>query len=406
MGLLSKEQLRQFIKENDFKSPEDIQAALKEVFASTMQEMLEAEMETHLGYAKHAVKDKTTDNSRNGHSHKSITSEYGEVDVAVPRDRKGEFDPLIVKKHQTNTVGIEEQVIALYARGISTRDIQAHLEHLYGVDVSPTLVSNLTDKLLPMIKEWQNRPLNPVYAVVFMDAIHYKVKQDGQVVSKASYMVVGIDLDGRKDVLGMWIGENESAKFWLSVLTELQGRGVEDILIACVDNLKGFSEAISATYPKADIQKCVVHQIRNSLKYAAAKDYKKITADLKPIYKANTEETALVALDQFEETWGKKYPIIARSWRNNWTELSTFFRYPQQMRKIIYTTNLIEGYHRQLRKVTKGKSMFPTDDSLVKMLYLATMEVTRKWTMRVSNWGEIFSQLAIHFEERLKPYLH
>ncbi|WP_206922180.1 IS256 family transposase, partial [Alicyclobacillus suci] len=206
MSLLSREQLRQFIKENDFKSPEDIQAALKEVFASTMQEMLEAELETHLGYAKHAVKDKMTDNSRNGHSHKSITSEYGEVDISVPRDRKGEFDPLIIKKHQTNTVGIEDQVIALYARGMSTRDIQAHLEHLYGVDVSPTLVSNITDKLLPMIKEWQNRPLNPVYAVVFMDAIHYKVKQDGQVVSKASYMIVGIDLDGRKDVLGMWIG--------------------------------------------------------------------------------------------------------------------------------------------------------------------------------------------------------
>ncbi len=244
-----------------------------------------------------------------------------------------------------------------------------------------------------------------VYAVVFMDAIHYKVKQEGQVVSKASYMVVGIDLEGRKDVLGMWIGEKEPAKFWLTVLTELKGRGFEDILIACVDNHKGFSEAISATYPKADAQKCVVHQIRNSLKYATAKDYKKITTDLKPIYKANTEAAALEALDQFEEAWGKKYPIIVRSWLKNWIELSTFFRYPQEMRKIIYTTNIIEGYHRQLCKVTKGKSMFPTDDSLVKMLYLATMEVTRKWTMRVHNWGEILSQLAIHFEARLKPYL-
>jgi len=405
MTKVSKEFLQQFIKENDLKSTEDVQAALRDLFASTMQGMLEAELETHLGYAKHDTRSKQTDNSRNGHSRKTLTSEYGDVEIAVPRDRKGEFEPEIVQKNQTNTVGIEEQVIALYARGVSTRDIQAHLHQLYGLDVSPTLISNITDKLLPMIKEWQSRPLHSVYAVVFLDAIHYKVKQDGQVVNKAAYMVVGIDLEGQKDVLGIWIGENESAKFWLTVLNELKGRGVEDILITCVDNLKGFSEAISACYPKSDIQKCVVHQIRNSLKYVSYKDFKAVTAALKPIYKASTEEAALDELDKFEAAWGAKYPLVVKSWRGNWDELSTFFRYPAEMRRMIYTTNLIEGYHRQLRKVTKGKSIFPTDESLTKMLYLATMDVTKKWTMRVQNWGMILSQLTIYFPERVEPYI-
>lgn len=406
MALVSKDQLRQFIRDNNLKSTDDVQAALRDLFASTMQEMLEAELEAELGYAKHDTKNKTTDNSRNGYSRKTLTSEYGEVEIAVPRDRKGEFEPQIIKKHQTNTAGIEEQIIAMYARGVSTRDIQSHLYQLYGLEVSPTLISNITDKLLPLIREWQNRPLQTVYAVVFLDAIHYKVKQDGQVVNKAAYMVVGIDLEGCKDVLGIWIGENESSKFWLTVLNELKSRGVEDILITCVDNLKGFSEAISACYPKTDIQKCIVHQIRNSLKYVSYKDYKAVAAGLKPIYKASTEEAAKAELDRFEQTWGAKYPIVIRSWRNNWDELATFFRYPSEMRRLIYTTNLIEGYHRQLRKVTKGKSIFPTDESLTKMLYLATIEVTKRWTMRVKDWGQILSQLSIYFAERLDPYIN
>ena len=405
MGMVSKEQLRQFIKENNLKSVEDVQGALRDLFASTMQEMLEAELDTTLGYAKHDIRKKGTDNSRNGHSRKTLSSEYGEVEIAVPRDRKGEFEPEIIKKHQRKSAGIEEQIIAMYARGVSTRDIQSHLHELYGLEVSPTLISNVTDKLLPLIKEWQNRPLQTVYAAVFLDAIHYKVKQEGRVVSKAAYMVIGIDLEGQKDVLGMWIGENESSKFWLTVLNDLKGRGVEDILIISVDNLKGFSEAISACYPKTDIQKCVVHQIRNSLKYVSYKDYKAVTAALKPIYKANTEEAARAELDQFEESWGIKYPVVIRSWRNNWDELSTFFRYPVEMRKLVYTTNMIESYHRQLRKVTKGKSIFPTNDSLTKMLYLATMEVTKRWTIRVQNWGQILSQLSIYFGERLDPYI-
>jgi len=401
----SRDQVKAFIKDNDLKTMADVQSALKELFADTLQEMLEAELDHELGYAKHDVANKQTTNSRNGKSKKTITSEYGEQEIRVPRDRNGEFEPMIVKKHQSNVTGIEDQIIAMYAKGVSTRDIQDHLSNLYGIEVSPTMISNVTNKLIPLIKEWQNRPLQGVYAVVFMDAIHFKVKQDGAIVNKAAYMVIGIDLDGNKDVLGMWIGENESSKFWLSVLNDLRNRGVGDILITCVDNLNGFSQAISACFPKTEIQKCVIHQIRNSTRYVSYKDLKKVTADLKPIYKAATEDMALVELDRFEETWGSKYPLIVRSWRTNWDEIGTFFKYPPEIRKLIYTTNMIESYHRQLRKVTKGKSIFPTDESLLKMLYLATMDVTRKWTGRVQNWGQILLQLSVFFPDRISPHL-
>lgn len=405
MGLWTKEQLRTFIKENKLVTAQDAQNALKELFAETLQEMLEAELDTHLGYEKHEVKAKMTPNSRNGKSKKTVVSEYGEQEIAVPRDRMGEFEPVVVQKHQKNVTGIEDQIIALYAKGVSTREIQDHLQNLYGIEVSPTLISNVTNKIVPLIKEWQNRPLQGVYAVVYMDAIHFKVKQDGAIVNKAAYMVIGIDLDGNKDVLGMWIGENESSKFWLSVLNDLRNRGVQDILIICVDNLSGFSEAIVACYPKTEIQKCIIHQIRNSTRYVSYKDLKKVTADLKPIYKAATEEGALLELDRFEEVWGVKYPLIVRSWRTNWEELSTFFKYPPEIRKLIYTTNMIESYHRQLRKVTKGKSIFPTDEALLKMLYLATMDVTRKWTGRVQNWGQMLLQLSVFFPDRISNYL-
>ncbi|MFR9709538.1 IS256 family transposase [Paenibacillus sp. MB22_1] len=398
--------MRAFIKENKLvTAPQDAQNALKELFAETLQEMLEAELDTHLGYEKHEVKAKMTPNSRNGKSKKTMVSEYGEQEIAVPRDRMGEFEPVVVQKHQKNVTGIEDQIIALYAKGVSTREIQDHLQNLYGIEVSPTLISNVTNKIVPLIKEWQNRPLQGVYAVVYMDAIHFKVKQDGAIVNKAAYMVIGIDLDGNKDVLGMWIGENESSKFWLSVLNDLRNRGVQDILIICVDNLSGFSEAIAACYPKTEIQKCIIHQIRNSTRYVSYKDLKKVTADLKPIYKAATEEGALLEMDRFEEVWGAKYPLIVRSWRNNWVELSTFFKYPPEIRKLIYTTNMIESYHRQLRKVTKGKSIFPTDEALLKMLYLATMDVTRKWTGRVQNWGQMLLQLSVFFPDRVSNYL-
>ncbi|MBN2981046.1 MULTISPECIES: IS256 family transposase [Cohnella] len=405
MGLWTKEQLRSFIKENNLVTAQDAQNALKDLFAETLQEMLEAEMDTHLGYSKHDVQNKQTKNSRNGKSKKIVTSEYGDQEIAVPRDRLGEFEPLVVKKHQSNVTGIEDQIVALYAKGVSTREIQDHLQNLYGLEVSPTFISNVTNKIIPLIKEWQNRPLQGVYAVVFLDAIHFKVKQDGAIVNKAAYMVIGIDMDGNKDVLGMWIGENESAKFWLSVLNDLKNRGVQDILITCVDNLTGFSQAISACYPKTEIQKCIIHQIRNSTRYVSYKDLKKVTADLKPIYKAATEEMALLELDRFEETWGAKYPLIVRSWRSNWDELATFFKYPPELRKLIYTTNMIESYHRQLRKVTKGKSIFPSDEALLKMLYLVTMDVTRKWTGRVQNWGQMLLQLSVFFPDRIGQHL-
>lgn len=405
MGLWTKEQLRAFIKENKLVTAKDAQDALKDLFAETIQEMLEAEMDTHLGYEKHEKADKTNRNSRNGKSHKTITSEYGDQEIVVPRDRQGEFEPLVVKKYQSNVTGIEDQIIALYAKGVSTREIQDHLHQLYGIEVSPTLISNVTNKIMPLVKEWQNRPLQSVYAVVFLDAIHFKVKQDGAIVNKAAYMVIGIDLDGNKDVLGMWIGEHESAKFWLSVLNELKNRGVQDILITCVDNLTGFSQAISACYPQTEIQKCIIHQIRNSTRYVSYKDLKKVTADLKPIYKAVTEEAARVELDRFEEVWGAKYPLMVQSWRKNWEELSTFFKYPPEIRKLIYTTNIIESYHRQLRKVTKGKSIFPSDEALLKMLYLSTMDVVRKWTGRVQNWGQMLLQLSVFFPERVGRHL-
>jgi putative transposase len=407
MGMFTREQLKSFIQENDIKTAGDIQNALKNLFADTLQEFMEAELDTHLGYAKHDTKNKKTSNSRNGKMPaKTVMTEMGDIEVRTPRDREGDFEPQIVKKHQNDLSGMESQIISMYAKGMSTRDIQAHYNHIYGVNLSPTLVSNITDRILPQVQQWQNRPLQQVYAVVFMDAIHYKVRQDNAIVSKAAYMVIGIDLEGHKDVLGMWVGENESAKFWLGVLNDLKSRGVKDILINCVDNLNGFSEAIAAVYPQTDVQKCIVHQIRNSMKHVSYKDLKTVAAALKPIYKAVNEQAAAAAMEAFEEQWGKKYPHAVRSWRANWTELTAFFQYPEELRKIIYTTNVIESYHRQLRKVTKGKTIFPNDESLLKMLYLSTMDVMQKWTGKVQSWGQIILQLTIHFGERITPYIH
>lgn len=403
--LWTKEQLRAFIKENNLVSAADAQAALKELFKDTLQEMLEAELDTDLGYSKSEKAGKSEENRRNGHGKKTVRSAYGELDLTVPRDRNGTFDPIVVKKHQKNITGIEDQILALYAKGVSTRDIQDHLNQLYGVEVSPTMISNVTSKILPMVKEWQNRPLLQSYAIVFLDAIHFKVRQDGFIQNKAAYMAIGVDLDGNKDVLGMWIGESESSKFWLSVLNELKNRGVQDILIVCVDNLSGFSEAIRASFPATEIQKCIVHQIRNSVRYVSYKDLKKVTSDLKPIYQAASEDLGKAELQAFNEKWGTKYPLIVRSWENNWSEISTFFKYPPEIRKIIYTTNMIESYHRQLRKVTKGKSLFPSDEALLKSLYLATQDVLRKWTGRIQNWGQILLQLSVYFPDRVESQL-
>jgi transposase-like protein len=289
----------------------------------------------------------------------------------------------------------------MYGKGMSTRDITDHLYNIYGIEASPTFISGLTDKILPMIQEWQNRPLELVYPIVFMDAIHYKVRQDNRVVNKAAYAVIGVNMSGMKDVLGIWIGENETSKYWLKVLTELRNRGVSDILIASVDGLNGFSEAIKAVFPRAEIQRCIIHQIRNSSKYVSYKDLKEFNKDLKVVYTAVNEHAALAELDRFEEKWGSKYSIAIRSWRNNWSELSTFFKYPEEIRRIIYTTNAMESYNRQLRKVTKSKSIFPSDESLNKMLYLATVDITKKWTQSIRGWSLILAQLCIYFEDRV-----
>lgn len=405
MTFFTDDQIRDLIKQKNLKTAGDVQEMLKEMFGKTLEQMLEAELENELGYSRYNYQEKDTDNSRNGHSKKKVRSDYGELDLQIPRDRNSEFDPVVVPKNQRDISGIEDQIISMYAKGMTVRDIQEHLKNIYGMDASPTLISNITDKLLPVIKEWQNRPLGEVYPMVFMDAIHYKVRVDGHIASKAAYIAIGVGLGGYKEVLGIWIGENESAKFWLNVLNELKNRGVKDILILSVDNLSGISEAIRASFPHTQIQKCIVHQIRNSAKYVSYKDLKQFTADLKPVYKAVSEEAGLAALDAFDEKWGGKYPLAVKSWRNNWSEVSTFFRYPVEIRKLIYTTNMIESFHRQLRKVTKSKSVFPTDEALLKMLYLATMDVERKWTMKIPNWGMVVSQFSIYFEDRLKDFV-
>ena len=394
--------IRELLQVSGVSSMEDIQSLFKETIAEFMEDGLEAELTEELGYSKYDYKNKETENSRNGHSSKKLRTSYGEVDISIPRDRKGEFEPQLLKKNQSSiSQDIEEKILSMYAKGMSTGDIEAHIRDIYGLDVSDTTVSRITDKILPVAKEWQQRPLESIYAVVFLDAIHYHVRSEGQVVKKAVYIAIGIDLDGRKDVLGMWVGENESAKYWATILNGLRNRGVEDIFIACTDNLTGFSAAIEAVFPKTEIQNCIVHQIRNSTRYVSYKDLKALVADLKAVYAAVDENTALDALETFAERWDKKYPKISSSWRDNWPNLSTYFKYPQEIRRLIYTTNAIEGFNRQLRKVTKSKSVFPTDDSLLKMLYLAMVDITKKWTGRRQDWSIIHAQLAVYFAQRM-----
>ena len=384
------------------RSMEDIQNLFKDMIGSFVENGLEGELEDELGYGKYEYQNKETDNSRNGHSEKTLKTSFGEVDIKVPRDRKGEFEPELVKKQQTSLSGdIEEKILSMYSKGMSVSDIEGHIRDIYGLEISDSAISRITDKILPVVREWQARPLASVYAVVYLDAIHFHVRAEGQIVKKAVYIAIGLDMDGRRDVLGMYIGENESAKFWLTVLNNLKNRGVSDILIACVDGLTGFPNAIEAVYPRTELQKCVIHQIRNTTRFVSYKEIKPLLADLKRVYAAVDEQTALNELDRFEELWGKKYPKIGRSWRENWAGLSTYFKYPGEIRRIIYTTNTIEGFNRQLRKVTKAKPVFPTDDSLLKMLYLATMDITKKWTGRRQDWGLIHSQLEIFFADRL-----
>ena len=394
--------IRELLLSSNISSMEDIQDLFKETIAEFMESGLEAELDDELGYGRYDYRNKDTDNSRNGHSSKTLRTSYGDVEVAVPRDRKGEFEPQILKKNQTSiSQDIEEKILSMYAKGMTTGDIETHIQDIYGIEVSDTTISRITDKILPIAKEWQQRPLEAVYAVVFLDAIHYHVRSEGQIVKKAVYIALGINLDGRKDVLGMWVGENESAKYWATVLNGLKNRGVEDIFIACTDNLTGFSAAIGAVFPKTEIQNCIIHQLRNSSKYVSYKDIKALMADLRSVYAAVDEPAALDALDAFSTKWETKYPKISRSWRENWANLSTYFKYPQEVRRLIYTTNSIEGFNRQLRKVTKTRSVFPTDDSLFKMLYLAMVDITKKWTGRQRDWSKIHAQLSIYFAERM-----
>ena len=394
--------IRELLDMSNITSMDDIQNLFKETIAEFMEDGLETELDDELGYSRYDYCNKNTENSRNGHSSKTLRTSFGDVAVAVPRDRKGEFEPQLLKKNQTSiSQDIEEKILSMYAKGMTTGDIEAHIHDIYGVDVSDTTVSRITDKILPVAKEWQQRPLEAVYAVVFLDAIHYHVRSEGHIVKKAVYIAIGIDLDGHKDVLGMWVGENESAKYWATVLNSLRNRGIEDIFIACTDNLCGFSTAIEAVFPKTEIQNCIIHQIRNSSKYVSYKDLKALMADLKAVYAAVDEDAALMALDTFSEHWDKKYPTISQSWRANWANLSTYFKFPQELRRLIYTTNAIEGFNRQLRKVTKAKSVFPTDESLFKMLYLAMMDITKKWTGRRQDWSMIHAQLAVYFEDRM-----
>jgi transposase-like protein len=378
---------------------------MQRLFGNIIQQFLEAEMEEHLGREKYEKLGTSDKNYRNGHSSKNIRTSFGEVDVDIPRDRKAEFEPKIVKKYETVCNELDKKVIGLYARGMSVDDIKSEIDELYGVDISPAMISKITDKVMDTATAWQNRSLDPLYPIIYMDAVHFKVREEHKIVSKAAYIAMALDIKGHKDILGIWIGEQEGAKFWLSVCNDLKNRGVKDIILACMDGLKGLPEAIKVVFPEVNIQTCIIHQIRNSIKYIASKDMKAFMKDLKAVYKAVNETMATQALQSLESIWGDKYSIVIQSWNNNWTNLSTYFNFPPDIRKIIYTTNALEGFNRQLRKYTKVRTTFPTDDSLRKALYLATEQIMLKWTSPAQNWASTLAQLSIMFEDRLEQYI-
>jgi len=380
----------------------DVNNFVKDLVAPTLQAMLDAEMNNHLGYPKKDPSGNLSGNSRNGHYPKKIkTASAGNVDIRVPRDRNGEFEPIVVRKYENIESDIEERIISMYAKGMTTGDINIHMNEIYGVNIDKSTVSTITDKILPLVKEWQNRPLSSIYPIVYLDAIHFKVRDNGKIVSKAAYIALGINMEGMKEILGIWIGENEGAKFWLSILNEIKHRGVEDILITCIDGLKGFPEAIKGVFPETQIQKCIIHQIRNTVKYISHREKKRFCNDLKNIYTAVTEKTGYEELQKMKKQWNQ-YAIYLKSWEDNWDELSTFFNYSEEIRRIIYTTNTIESLNRQFRKVTKTTTIFPNDESLEKLLYLAQNDVTKKWNKSIRHWGKIITQLAIIFPERIK----
>lgn len=381
-----------------------VQRLIKDV----LENILEVEMGEHLGRDKYDRQndiDQDDRNYRNGYSKKTLRSSFGDVDLDVPRDRKAEFEPQIIKKYETVCNELDKKIISLYAKGMSTRDIQAEVEDLYGITLSPSMISKITDKVIATATEWQNRMLDEIYPIVYLDAMYFKVRSNGKIVNKAVYICLGYTLEGYKDILGIWVDEAEGAKFWLSICNDLKNRGVKKILIACMDGLKGLPQAIKTVFPTVDIQTCIVHQIRNSIKYIASKDKKAFMKDLKEVYKATTEELALAQLDNLKEKWGSNYGMVIDSWYNNWNNLDTFFKFSPQIRKLIYTTNVLEGFNRQVRKFTKVRTIFPTDESLNKCVYLATMEIMEKWTQPIHNWGTTLAELSLYFEEQLRDEL-
>ena len=388
----------------DYKSPEDLlgeQGLLKQLTKKLAERALEAEMEQHLGYAKHDAAGKNSGNSRNGKSRKTVRSIHGDIEIETPRDRNGSFEPQLIKKGEKQLGGFDERIVSLYARGMSTRDIQAHFEDVYGVEVSPTFISQVTNTVLDEVKAWQQRPLAPVYPIVYLDCLVVRSRETGSVQNKSVYLALGVNCEGEKELLGLWLAQTEGAKFWLSVMNELKNRGLEDIFIACVDGLKGFPDAIEAVYPNTQVQLCIVHQIRNSLRFVSWKERKAVAADLKTIYGAATLQQAEHALEQFAETWDKQHPSISKSWRDNWTRLSVFFDYPPQIRKVIYTTNAIESLNASLRQVTKTRRSFPNDDSVLKLLYLALHQIAKKWTMPLRDWKPAMTQFMIMYGDRI-----
>lgn len=403
---MNKKELEAFAKEaaKGIKTPEDLNEFSQMLKKITVEAALNAEMDEHLGYEKNQKS--TSSNSRNGKSSKRVKTEDGEFELDTPRDREGSFEPKLVKKHQSRFTSMDDKILWLYAQGMSTREIVNAFDEWYGAEISPTLVSRVTNAVIEQVVEWQSRPLDAIYPIVYLDCIVVKIRQDKRIINKSIFLALGINTEGHKELMGMWIAENEGAKFWLNVLTELQQRGVEDILIACVDGLKGFPDAINAVFPQTHIQLCIVHMVRNSLKYVSWKDYKAVTADLKRVYRSATEDEALLELERFAETWDGQYPQISKSWRTHWHNLNTLFNYPEDIRKAIYTTNAIESLNSVIRKAIKKRKIFPSDDSARKMVYLAIKDASKKWSMPIQNWRQAMSRFIIEFEERLEKHIN
>jgi len=399
---IRKELLDELIK--DYKNPEDLlgeDGLLKQLTKALVERAMEAELTHHLGYEKHAVEGHNSGNSRNGSSKKTVTGKNGSLEIEVPRDRAGSFEPKLIPKRQKRFDGFDEKIISMYARGMSVREIAGHLEEIYAVEVSPDLISSVTDAVIDEVRAWQQRPLDPLYPILYLDALVVKIRDQGRVANRAVYVAIGVNQQGRKEVLGFWIAESEGAKFWLSVVTELKTRGVEDVFLACVDGLKGFAEAIESVFPRTLVQSCIVHQMRNSLAFVSYKDRKAVAAGLKPVYRAASEQQAAVALDEFEARWGMRYPPIAKSWRANWARIIPFFGFPEEIRRAIYTTNTIESLNYSIRRIIKNRSLFPNEDALSKLLYLALKNASKRWTMPIPNWPLAMSQFSIIFEGRV-----